>query len=126
MLAEIGKTYAQVLDGKCHWIFTSVELPEWNENDIETVDITGKDVKVGDIFIDGIFSTPVPVVITDEELAVTARATRDKLLAKTDWTQTRDVPQALSDKWASYRQALRDVPLQSGFPQAIVWPTMPA
>jgi hypothetical protein len=52
------------------------------------------------------------------------RDLRNSLLAKSDWTQLADAP---GDKtaWASYRQALRDVPLQEGFPWAITWPEEP-
>lgn len=63
---------------------------------------------------------------TTEELATAARAERNRLLTETDWTQAADVPQATKDLWAPYRQALRDVPQQSGFPTDIVWPTKPA
>lgn len=59
------------------------------------------------------------------ELAQIARATRNELIAQTDWTQVADVPQATKDKYAAYRQALRDVPQQSGFPQNINWPEAP-
>lgn len=49
---------------------------------------------------------------------------RNLLLAESDWTQVADAP---VDKaaWASYRQALRDVPDQSGFPKSIDWPVEP-
>jgi hypothetical protein len=53
------------------------------------------------------------------------RIERDKRLAATDWTQHADIPQATKDKWAPYRQALRDVPQQAGFPETIDWPTPP-
>jgi hypothetical protein len=56
---------------------------------------------------------------------VRARQQRNTLLAETDWTQTVDVPQATKDKWAPYRQALRDVPQQAGFPDNIQWPSKP-
>ena len=51
------------------------------------------------------------------------RDKRNKLLAETDWW-------ALSDHTATaeqttYRQALRDVPAQSGFPDTVTWPTKP-
>jgi hypothetical protein len=62
---------------------------------------------------------------TTEQLAAAARAERNALLAVTDWTQAADVPQATKDKWAPYRQALRDVPEQSGFPTGIQWPVKP-
>lgn len=52
------------------------------------------------------------------------REQRDTLLTQTDWTQVADAP---VDKaaWATYRQALRDLPQQDGFPVMIVWPTKP-
>ncbi len=59
-----------------------------------------------------------------EELAAAARAQRDSLLASTDWTQLPDVPQATREAYAVYRQALRDVPEQEGFPTDINWPTL--
>jgi len=59
------------------------------------------------------------------ELAQIARATRNELIAQTDWTQGKDVPDAVSGKYATYRQALRDVPQQAGFPESIIWPTKP-
>ena len=54
----------------------------------------------------------------------TVRSYRNDLLAESDWTQLAD---ATADKtaWASYRQALRDVPNQAGFPHNITWPTTP-
>ena len=52
------------------------------------------------------------------------RAERDALLAETDWTQVADAP-VDAQEWADYRQALRDIPQQSGFPGDIVWPSKP-
>jgi len=53
------------------------------------------------------------------------RAERNVLLASCDWTQLPDVP---TDRaaWAIYRQELRDVTEQIGFPWDVVWPTPPA
>lgn len=62
---------------------------------------------------------------TLEQLAESIRSQRDSLLAATDWTQAADVPQAIKDMWSPYRQALRDVPQQAGFPENVVWPTQP-
>lgn len=53
------------------------------------------------------------------------REQRNMLLAETDWTQAADVPQSIKDKWVPYRQALRDVPQQAGFPETVVWPVKP-
>jgi hypothetical protein len=61
----------------------------------------------------------------NDRKAVEVRAERSAKLAATDWTQGADTPQATKDKYAPYRQALRDVPAQSGFPNTVVWPTQP-
>jgi len=52
------------------------------------------------------------------------RKERDRLLADSDWTQVPDAPVDQA-AWATYRQALRDVPEQAGFPSDINWPTTP-
>lgn len=56
--------------------------------------------------------------------AATARSERTQKLQRSDWTQLADAP---VDKaaWAAYRQALRDVPSQPGFPTTIDWPQEP-
>lgn len=53
------------------------------------------------------------------------RARRDALLAACDWTQARDVPDAVATAWQPYRQALRDLTKQAEFPAAIAWPVAP-
>lgn len=53
------------------------------------------------------------------------RDVRNSLLAKSDWTQGKDIPDNVSSAWATYRQALRDVPSQTGFPWGVQWPTQP-
>ena len=53
------------------------------------------------------------------------REKRNRLLAECDWTQGKDIPDAVSTVWAEYRQALRDLPEQEGFPKTSVWPTKP-
>lgn len=54
---------------------------------------------------------------------------RDQLLLESDWTDTYSAParlgEALYNEWQVYRQALRDVPQQNGFPLNIVWPIQP-
>ena len=57
----------------------------------------------------------------DAEQAKSVRASRDEKLKDCDWTQVADAP---VDKavWATYRQALRDVTTQTGFPWTITWP----
>ena len=59
----------------------------------------------------------------DERAAAKVRKERDKKLAATDWRASVDL--TLSTEWANYRQALRDVPSQAGFPNTITWPSEP-
>jgi hypothetical protein len=63
---------------------------------------------------------PVPLPPTAEEV----RTERDRLLAASDWTQVADAP-VNQTAWAAYRQELRDVPQQAGFPEAVIWPRKP-
>jgi hypothetical protein len=56
--------------------------------------------------------------------ATNVRATRNRGLATSDWTQLADAP-VDKQAWATYRQALRDVPAQAGFPFDVTWPTEP-
>ena len=60
----------------------------------------------------------------DAEAAKGVRATRDAKLAETDWTQVADAP-VDQTAWATYRQALRALPEQAGFPHNVTWPTKP-
>jgi hypothetical protein len=52
------------------------------------------------------------------------RQQRNELLSACDWTQLPDSP-ADHDAWAAYRQELRDVTGQEGFPWDVVWPETP-
>lgn len=60
----------------------------------------------------------------DAQQAALIRSQRTQKLAESDWTQVADAP---VDKavWAVYRQALRDVTTQAGFPWEVEWPTQP-
>lgn len=64
---------------------------------------------------------------TDEERAEEAHEKRDQLLAETDYLLMPDYPieAALLEVLKTYRQALRDIPKQSGFPKTIEWPSKP-
>lgn len=55
------------------------------------------------------------------------RSERNQKLKDSDWTQVLDAPLDSNGKnsWTVYRQALRDVPSQQGFPWTVVWPTEP-
>ena len=65
-------------------------------------------------------------VVDSARAAEAVRARRDALLAGSDWTQGRDIPESVAARWAPYRQALRDLPEQAGFPLDVAWPQAPA
>lgn len=60
----------------------------------------------------------------DAEHAKSVREQRSQKLKESDWTQLSDAP---VDKavWATYRQALRDITTQAGFPWNVTWPDAP-
>lgn len=60
--------------------------------------------------------------LVDEYKSVEVRTARDELLKETDWAVLPDV--STSQEMLDYRQALRDVPSQAGFPHDVVWPEM--
>ena len=60
----------------------------------------------------------------DNRAAARVRAERDRLLAETDYLALSDV--TMSDAWKTYRQNLRDIPAQSGFPNSVTYPTKPS
>ena len=94
------------------WVHTPADSPD---------NVATKDADVGDIAI----------YLTDAEydtvLSASMRQKRDRLIAVTDYLVTPDYP-IDADRLAkikTYRQALRDIPEQAGFPRDIVWPKKP-
>lgn len=63
----------------------------------------------------------------EDDKARNVRAERNAKLSACDWTQLSDAPLSADQKqaWGAYRQALRDVTGQSGFPWAVTWPDAP-
>ena len=59
----------------------------------------------------------------DASAAASVRSQRQPLLVETDFNSLLD--RTLTTEMAAYRQALRDVPTQAGFPNNITWPTKP-
>ena len=60
----------------------------------------------------------------DNRAAARVREERDRLLAETDYLALSDV--TMSSAWTTYRQNLRDIPAQSGFPNSVTYPTKPS
>lgn len=73
-------------------------------------------------FFDYLLERWVDVVGLDPQKVLERRF---KLLSDSDWTQMPDVPLETKAQWAEYRQALRDITLQPGYPINVVWPTKP-
>ena len=79
---------------------------------------------------EGPYTPPVP---TPEQLAASVRAERDRRLATTDHLVMPDYPLSTDklEEIKAYRQALRDLPQQPGFPwngpddPACPWPVIP-
>lgn len=68
--------------------------------------------------------TPEDIEARNQAQASNVRAERDELLLDSDWTQLSDSP-VDPLPWRTYRQELRNVPQQPGFPWTVVWPTSP-
>ena len=84
-------------------------------------------VKVGDNWVQSWLvtdATQEEIESRTEEAKQQIRDQRNAALASSDWTQVND---SLVDKtvWAKYRQALRDITSQAGFPFNVVWPVKP-
>ena len=60
-----------------------------------------------------------------EHLKSEVRNRRSALLRQSDWTQLPDVPLVTKQAWVAYRQSLRDITEQPGFPLEVTWPTAP-
>jgi hypothetical protein len=63
----------------------------------------------------------------EAQKAKQVRSERNAKLTETDWTQVDDTPldNVAKSAWANYRQALRDLPDQAGFPFNVTWPAQP-
>lgn len=75
----------------------------------------------------------VEIALTEDEIAAVnseneaqqdylVRSQRDSLLQQSDVYALAD---RITDDWTAYRQALRDIPAQAGFPSSVTWPTKP-
>ncbi len=70
---------------------------------------------------------PLPPEPMAEQKEAAARMQRNALLTASDWTQLPDAPGKVDRiAWAAYRQKLRDITNQAGWPLNIVWPVAPA
>jgi hypothetical protein len=96
---------------------------------------TQKRVEKDAVLVDGVWTQVYAVEqLTEEEAAASSgewsmrvRAERDRRLAETDWwvSKAAESGDAISAEKQTYRQALRDVTAQEGFPYSVVWPAKP-
>lgn len=101
-----------VEDGKGNWVYAWVEREMFTEYTDEN----------GDVQTVAAQKTAYDTANT-AALATNERAKRTALLVETDHYALSDV--TMSDAMKAYRQALRDVPQQAGFPSSITWPDKP-
>lgn len=102
--------------------------PTTPPREAHTINLERTAILKGDIWVEKWLEIPA----TEEQIkertascANNARQKRNQLLAECDWTQLSDAPTLASDSWMAYRQSLRDVPKQQGFPWNITWPQTP-
>ena len=77
------------------------------------------------VLTDGVWTQNWIITAAPEDIkAVNIRQTRDAKLATSDWRALSD--NTMPSEWTTYRQALRDVPGQAGFPSEVSWPTEPS
>lgn len=65
-----------------------------------------------------------PPLPSEDDVAEKVRTERNRLITASDWTQVADAPVDQA-AWAEYRQALRAIPQQAGFPHDVAWPVKP-
>jgi hypothetical protein len=102
----------QSLAPGAEWVLRGDEL-EWLSTDIEQPSDAEIEAEVARLIA--------------EQPAKEARAERDRLLTESDWVTIRatDTGNAVPTEWQTYRQALRDITEQTGFPENIEWPSKP-
>lgn len=92
-----------------------------------TVNLERSAIKQGDTWFEQWVRTPAtPEQIAERTTAKEndVRSERNRRLADCDWTQLPDAPVDAA-AWAAYRQELRDISGQAGFPWNVVWPAEP-
>jgi len=99
--------------------------PQWNEHLQKLVELAPTKIEESWFVVWSVVDmTPTEQAEHESKQAELVRQARNEKLAASDWTQVADAP---VDKaaWAAYRQALRDVPTQAGFPWDVIWPEQP-
>lgn len=101
----------------------SLELTEQNYHELLEGQAEGKQIVVNEQGYPDLSTTynfPIEILLQS------IRDQRNNLLKESDWTQLPDIPESIKNSWSNYRQQLRDIPQQPGFPQNVVWPEKPS
>lgn len=99
-------------------------FPVLEERNNASTDLKTERITESIVFEDGVWKQKYnKVSLSTEESAQRVRNHRDSLLRRTDWTALSDV--TMPTEMATYRQALRDITDQEGFPLSVTWPTAP-
>lgn len=101
--------YSNNYSADTHWYIES-----------ETDDIEAEGFKTYDASTNSIIDDQPAI---DEAKEIEVRYKRNDLLSETDWMAVGDRTATQAER--DYRQALRDVPQQSGFPHNLTWPEQP-
>lgn len=109
-------------------IYENSKLLESDSVVLKTLQLASEVADFNNIEKLNLFKSLIPDIRTDglEYLAVVQK-NRDTLLDASDWIVVKSLEAGVSvpSNWVTYRQALRDVPAQSGYPDSITWPIKP-
>lgn len=104
------------------------DLPEYDAR-------THRAEEVSPVLVDGVWTQQWSIVAkTPDEMqaeydakAAEVRSERDRLLSETDWIVIKSYErnENIPSEWEVYRQALRDITAQEGFPYNVTWPEKP-
>jgi hypothetical protein len=104
------------------YLYTRPITPEYDNLTARLVD--------GDFEQDTVGNWSLPYVVEQQPLEQAERnirSRRDNLLQETDWIVIKSYERGanIPAEWELYRQALRDITNQAGFPYEVIWPTKP-
>ena len=102
--------------------YTRPSAPEYDSLSSRVID--------GNFEQDAVGNWSLPYVVEQQPLEQAwrnIRSRRDSLLQETDWVviKSSERGQSIPTSWELYRQALRDITSQEGFPYSVTWPTKP-
>ena len=104
---------------------TTYGIADVNENDKPSFDpLTEEIVEAPMTIVDGVVQINyIKEAVDETEQSSRIRNQRNSHLTGSDWMALSDV--TMTDEWKTYRQPLRDIPQQSGFPASVTWPEPP-